>query len=386
MKRARTACFVIDSILIWIDSFDSFPDKLKNLDLPSIKIKIIRFRICHSSTSFHRNRSICSTEQHTAMPSTEDQTNSTTQQDECDDEKDESVRLKDMTTSCGQGSADSPQRPPSWLREDCFEFYQNKLLFSNSSSTPAIPVKDRVRLLRLAIGRAMGLKKRFPEALFLEFGVHEGKDLVRMAKFLSRLEEQDKSKIGNTRTIFHGFDSFEGLPEDWINGQVGCDQQPVHKKGAFGTGGETPDIANLDLNLGEHRHGPGREPSSVVVGHPVAFHKGWFHESLPVFLNEHPGTPVAFVHADADLYASTLTFLTLLCQQKLFCKGSVIVFDEFWNYPHWQDGEFKAWNEIVERFQLEYQYFGYHAPHPNAKKFKQFGYQSVAVVITKDME
>ncbi len=324
------------------------------------------------------------------MSSTNDHSSSMTQQHECGDEKDERVRSNAITTSCGEGGTetDSPQRTPSWLREDCFDFYQKELLCSNSS-TPTIPVKDRVSLLRVAISRSMGLKKRFPEAQFLEFGVHEGKDLVRMAKFLSRLEEQDKSKITDTRTVFHGFDSFEGLPEDWINGQVGCDEKPFHKKGAFGTGGETPDVANLvghRLNLGEYRHGPGQEPSSFAAHNQITFHKGWFHESLPVFLKEHQRTPVAFVHADADLYASTLTVLTLLCEQKLFCKGSVIVFDEFWNYPHWQDGEFKAWKEIVERFKLEYEYFGYHAPRPNAKKFKHFGYQSVGVVITKDME
>ena len=327
------------------------------------------------------------------MSLAEDPISSTTQQHECDDEKDDRVRLSAITASCGEGGARTEteflQRPPAWLRQDCFEFYREKLLCSLPSlcSTPAIPVKDRVRLLRLAISRAMAVKKRFPEAQFLEFGVHEGKDLLRMAKFLSRLEEQDKSS--DTRSIFHGFDSFEGLPEDWINGQVGCDEEPVHKKGAFATGGETPDVATLvrsSFHLGDHGQGHDHERLSFAAHNRIAFHKGWFHESLPVFLNDHHGTPVAFVHADADLYGSTLTFLILLCERKLFCKGSVIVFDEFWNYPHWQDGEFKAWKEIVETFQLQYEYFGYHAPHPNAKKFKQFGYQSVGVVITKDME
>ena len=92
------------------------------------------------------------------------------------------------------------------------------------------------------------------------------------------------------------------------------------------------------------------------------------------------------MHADADLYASTLTFLTILCERKLLCKGTVIIFDEFWNYPHWQDGEFKAWSEIVEAFGLQYEYFGFHAPHGAAKSFKQFGYQSVGVMIKNDMK
>lgn len=258
----------------------------------------------------------------------------------------------------------------SWLREDCLEFYRTEI---ESSSTQ---VKDRVGLLRLAINKAMAVKQRFPEAQFLEFGVHEGKDLVRMAAFLRSIEERKQSS--SHKTTFHGFDSFEGLPEDWINGQINTNNEPFHKKGAFGKGGKSPDVDHLkeSLKLGNHGNATMQKPT-------VRFHKGWFHESLPGFLTDHPH-PIAFVHADADLYTSTKTFLTLLCQQRLFRKGTVLVFDEFWNYPHWQDGEYKAWMEIVDTFELEYEYFGYHAPHPGAKRHKEYGYQSVGIVLTSD--
>ena len=303
----------------------------------------------------------------------------------------------------------------SWLREDCLEFYRTNLLHlpSDPSSgslarrSPATQVKDRVGLLRLGINRAMVVKKRFPDAQFLEFGVHEGKDLVRMATFLRSVEEKKSSKPNCTNrndkpsyTTFHGFDSFEGLPEDWDNGQFGADNKPLHKRGAFDTGGETPDVNHLvnnSLRLGEHgRTNCVEEKSSfqsrvaqtTIRVDNIEVHKGWFHDSLPKFLDDHDGTPVAFVHADADLYSSTLTFLRLICERRLFRKGSVIVFDEFWNYPNWENGEYKAWLEIVNEFGLEfkYEYFGYHAPHPSAKKFKQYGYQSVGVVITRDAE
>ena len=293
-----------------------------------------------------------------------------------------------------------------WLRDDCLEFYRNKL-FSTSSdpldTTPkaAIQVKDRVGLLRLGINKAMGVKRRFPNAQFLEFGVHQGKDLVRMASFLRSIEEQKSPKSKNVyndiqkrHTTFHGFDSFEGLPEDWINGQFGFE------RGAFDTGGQSPDVENLVnhcLKLGDHgrtnntqnciiTQSPASAPTICVDN--VEFHKGWFHESLPRFLDEHAGTPVAFVHADADLYSSTLTFLRLICTRRLFRKSSVIVFDEFWNYPNWENGEYKAWMEIVDEFNLhsKYVYFGYHAPHPTAKKFKQYGYQSVGIMFTSDMD
>jgi hypothetical protein len=118
----------------------------------------------------------------------------------------------------------------------------------------------------------------------------------------------------------------------------------------------------------------------------VQFHKGWFHESLPQFLDDtdHGDEPAAFVHADADLYTSTITVLDILCSRALLRKGSILIFDEFWNYPNWEEGEYKAWLEIVDKFDLQYEYFGYHAPHPR-KKHKAYGYQSVGVVITSDM-
>ena len=59
-----------------------------------------------------------------------------------------------------------------------------------------------------------------------------------------------------------------------------------------------------------------RRPSTRAASLPkvkenVELHKGWFNESLPPFLEQHPG-PVAFIHVDCDLYSSTKTLLDLL--------------------------------------------------------------------------
>eukprot|EP00536_Pseudo-nitzschia_multiseries_P009955 jgi/Psemu1/202108/e_gw1.290.11.1 len=332
------------------------------------------------------------------------------------------------------------QQPPRpvWLRPDCLDLYHAELLRVGGGSsapagtrqqkrqTPVTRVRDRVGLLRLGIGRAVAVQKRFPDALFLEFGVHEGKDLVRMATFLRSVEAKktnNNSKNNNNNnnnnkrlphcsnssnpprgTTFHGFDSFEGLPEDWINGQVGTDELPLHKKGAFDTGGTSPDIETVRTGLVLGNHGQpepninnqtttttgttnlhtGTEPAKSS-SLPIQFHKGWFHETLPLFLEGTKNEPVAFVHADADLYSSTLTFLKLLCKHKRFRRGSVIVFDEYWNYPNWQQGEIRAWLETAGDYGLEWEYFGYHAPSETVKKHKDYGYQSVGVVITRDM-
>jgi hypothetical protein len=41
--------------------------------------------------------------------------------------------------------------------------------------------------------------------------------------------------------------------------------------------------------------------------------------------------------------------------------GTVIVFDEYWNYPNWKEHEFKAFQEFVNKVGLEYEYLGHTA-------------------------
>ncbi len=134
----------------------------------------------------------------------------------------------------------------------------------------------------------------------LEFGVFEGRSLAVIAE----------ARKG--RDVY-GFDSFEGLPEDY---------RPHVRQGAFA----------LDRR-------PQVDGAELVVG--------WFDDTLPGFLETHPG-PVDFLHVDGDLYSSAVTVLTLVGPR--LQPGSVVIFDEFFNYPGWDDsGEFRAWEEDLER-------------------------------------
>ena len=117
-----------------------------------------------------------------------------------------------------------------------------------------------------------------------------------------------------------GFDSFAGLPEDW---RLGYDA------GEFAQ--EPPEVEGAEL----------------VVG--------LFADTLPGFLAAHPG-PVAFVHVDCDLYSSTATVLEHLAPR--FVEGTVVLFDEYYNYPGWQEHEHRAWCELVGRTGLEFDYAG----------------------------
>jgi len=90
----------------------------------------------------------------------------------------------------------------------------------------------------------------------------------------------------------------------------------------------------------------------------VRLTKGFFEDTLPGFVAQHPGAKIALLHIDCDLYSATKTVLERLAP--LLVEGTIIVFDEYFNYPGWQQGEFKAFAEFIdsqERF--GYDYIGY---------------------------
>ncbi|MEI7525270.1 MAG: TylF/MycF/NovP-related O-methyltransferase [Mariniphaga sp.] len=146
--------------------------------------------------------------------------------------------------------------------------------------------------------------------LHLEFGVFTGQSINLI------------SKIFKSELIF-GFDSFEGLPENWRDG---------FPAGMF------------SLN------------KLPKVNKNVQLIKGWFTETLPKFIESNPGN-IAFMHVDCDLYSSTKTIFDLL--QNKICKGTVIVFDEYFNYPGWKNGEFKAFQEFANKNNIKYNYITY---------------------------
>lgn len=144
--------------------------------------------------------------------------------------------------------------------------------------------------------------------LLCEFGVAGGKSIRAL------------SELFPNRTI-HGFDSFEGLPEDWANLRKGAYKQPVPKV-----------------------------PENVVLV------KGWFNESLPGFISENAGM-TDMINMDCDLYSSAKFVLDHLGGRIL--AGTVICFDEFINYPGWKEGEYRAFSEFLEAAGLKIEYLAY---------------------------
>jgi hypothetical protein len=88
---------------------------------------------------------------------------------------------------------------------------------------------------------------------------------------------------------------------------------------------------------------------------------GWFDETLPPFKKEIKDQAIQLLHIDSDLYSSAVTILTTL--KKNIVPGTVIVFDEYFNYPGWQLDEFRAWQEFVAKNAIKYEYIGYVSRH-----------------------
>ena len=170
-------------------------------------------------------------------------------------------------------------------------------------------LSSREEVLRFACAQAPS------DGLYLELGVASGDSLRFLAAAFPRKQ-------------FLGFDSFEGLPEAWVRGDNRV------WKGAF-----------------RQEHLPSVPPNAQLV-------PGWFRDTLPPFSKK----PVAFLHVDCDLYSSTREALEMLD----IGPGAVIAFDEFYNYPGFEEHEFKAFGEFLLKKRFKAKAIAYNAVHEQA--------------------
>lgn len=119
-------------------------------------------------------------------------------------------------------------------------------------------------------------------------------------------------------TPIYGFDSFEGLPEDWI-----VKNKVFFPKGHFNLKGNEPKFPHIDR---------------------CTFIKGWFKDTLPGWVKE-VDDYLKILHIDCDIYSSTLTVLTNV--KSMFRPGTFILFDEILD-DQGKENEYKAFFEFCE--------------------------------------
>jgi hypothetical protein len=128
----------------------------------------------------------------------------------------------------------------------------------------------------------------------------------------------------------YGFDSFEGLREDW-NGRID------HPKTTFTLNKKLPKLNN-----------------NVT---PIV---GWVQDTLNPFLKEH-NPSIVFTHMDMDTYESTKFALEQI--KPYLSKKSIILFDELYNYVGWEYGEYRALKEVFKDTEYDFILFAIDAPH-----------------------
>ena len=141
---------------------------------------------------------------------------------------------------------------------------------------------------------------------YLEFGVASGSSFKWWL-----------ANNSDASSNFFGFDTFEGLPEDWGG---------FYKKG---------DMMSAIPEVNDSR---------------ASFYKGLFQDTLTEFISKNNSkisdADVRVIHCDADLYTATIFVLSQM--YPFLKKGDIILFDEF-NVPM---HEYKAFKEFTENFYI----------------------------------
>lgn len=198
---------------------------------------------------------------------------------------------------------------PYWENEQG-RFFAEKYL------TEATPLTSDAEVLKFGSDRVK------LEGLFIELGVCTGKTI----NFIAALNPHKK---------IYGFDSFEGLPEDWVRADK------VIPVGTFGF----------------------KNPAILPpVLHNVELIRGWFSDTLPTFTKgSDPSQPLAFLHIDSDIYSSAATAFEILGDRIQI--GTILVFDELYNYPGYENHEFKAFQEFLSKHNFTARYLAYNIYH-----------------------
>lgn len=174
----------------------------------------------------------------------------------------------------------------------------------------AMLFRKNIQNRRYSIHRA--LRTGIDGGLFIELGVAGGQGCRLFGKALARFGK-----------VLTGFDSFEGLEEDWTGVQTG------RATGAFDQGGKLPEV-----------------PGNVTLV------KGWVQDTLPAYLEATGTAAFAFVHMDMDTYTPTRFALEAL--KPRLTAGSLILFDELYAYPGWRHHEYKALTEVLDEGSYRY--------------------------------
>lgn len=163
--------------------------------------------------------------------------------------------------------------------------------------------------------------------LVMECGTWKGQTLDMISEF--------------TNKDVYGFDTFKGINVQW-------EEVDMNK---FNINGELPkQVEQLDKNVRFKTTGLTKKFNSNVN-----FVKGLFQNTLPGFLKE-KNQKISFLHIDCDIYEGAKSIFDNC--NKYLSNNSIIVFDELVNYYGFENGEFKAFYEWVNKNNIKFEWIG----------------------------
>ncbi len=145
---------------------------------------------------------------------------------------------------------------------------------------------------------------------YLEFGVFEGLTI----NYWSKINNNPKSR-------FVGFDTFTGLPEDWVASPLA-----THDNSEYNANGVIPKVSDKR----------------------ISFIKGYFQKTLGNFVDKSNLTSRLVIHSDSDLYSSTLFVLSKL--DDYMAPGTIVIFDEFNSVLN----EFRAFDDYTSSYMRDF--------------------------------
>jgi hypothetical protein len=148
--------------------------------------------------------------------------------------------------------------------------------------------------------------------LFMELGVFTGNTFNAIR---SHIPEDIK---------LYGFDTFTGLPEDWMIN----DTDKLYDKGTFSMDYIHDNTYNTE------------------------FIAGRVEDTLEKFIEKN-NKKISFIHFDMDLYNPTFFSLNTLYNN--FVDGTILVFDDFYNLPGWENHSFKALLNLINLYDMKFE-------------------------------
>ena len=189
--------------------------------------------------------------------------------------------------------------------EKCYNHFKKFFKHSVFLYTGGEISSGRIReyAIKLAIKNDKNLKKTY-----LEFGVAGGLTINLFSKYLKKI---------------YGFDSFEGLREDWV--------------------GHTQIAGTFDLN----KKIPNVNKNVIII-------VGWVQDTLEDFLIQNK-PKINFVCMDMDTYETSKFILEKI--KPYLTNHCIILFDQLYNYTGWDVGEYKALQEVFKEDEYKFKAF-----------------------------